>query len=163
MNEDGAPSTERPHFSFREAADICAVSKITIRRAHDAGKFANEWRAAGFKGPASGEWRVPIEDLLAAGFKPHAANSSPQAPRGPQAATAAPPLSPPPAVAVDVLEPHSRIAELERELADERHRRELAEAIAAEQRAHLVDLRQALLILNPGPPPVKRRWWTRRS
>jgi hypothetical protein len=155
----GDHPSERPHFSLAEAADVCGVAKITMRRALDAQRFPNARRADGAKGAGTGEWRIPIEDLLAAGYTPHAAKRPPQPPREATSHDPDPLLTPTPP---SVTEAYSgRIAALERELVEERHRREMAELAAAERARALADLRQALLQLSPGPPTKRRPWWRR--
>ncbi|GAA0699644.1 hypothetical protein GCM10010260_84290 [Streptomyces filipinensis] len=173
---------ERPRLSLRAAADACGVSLSTMRRHRENGSFPGARRD-----PKAG-WTVPVEDLLAAGFRlnapgPTAAEEEQrqgvaEVPAGPGAA--------------------ARVAELERDLLAERHRRELAEAEArslgaqlAAKDENLADLRRAMLALTAGaqpaaeltaaptvpaqaPPPAtapeaaaveqgKRRWWPRRG
>jgi hypothetical protein len=142
-----------------EAAEVCGVAKITMRRALDAQRFPSARRADGAKGAGTGEWRIPIEDLLAAGYTPHAANRPPQPPRE---ATSDEPDSRLTTTPPSNTEAYSgRIAALERELVEERHRRELAELAAAERARALADLRQALLQLPPAQPMKRRSWWRR--
>ncbi len=59
---DTTPVFERPRWSASEAAKRCGVGRATIQRALDAGKLP---------GAVKGEngWEIPLEDLLAAGFK----------------------------------------------------------------------------------------------
>jgi hypothetical protein len=165
MTVEGPATPARPNFSLREAADVCGVSKITMRRRLDARGFPNAWRANGPGGQATGEWRIPIEDLLAAGFTPNAALNGPLRPPGPpttpngsQAASA--PLSPTPnAPQPGQLDLQKEVDRLRADLLAETHRRELAETLAAEQGRHLADLRTALNMLNP----ARRKRWFRRS
>ena len=52
-------------FSIAEAAAACGVSKRTIRRRLDEGRFLNSYR----KQDATGSWVIPLRDLYAAGLK----------------------------------------------------------------------------------------------
>lgn len=124
---------ERPRLSLRAAADACGVSLSTMRRRREGGAFPGAERD-----PVTG-WGVPVEDLAAAGFT--VTGSVPaQAEAGEHqdvaGATAGAGLA-------------DRVAELERELLAEQHRRELAEVEARGLRAqlaakdeHLRDLRR---------------------
>ncbi|MDX3490978.1 helix-turn-helix domain-containing protein [Streptomyces sp. ID05-18] len=67
---------KRPMLTQREAATACGVSRTTIRRRREAG---------GLPGAVQDEsrgWLIPVEDLLAAGFRLNA-------PAGPAADSAA--------------------------------------------------------------------------
>ncbi|ATL80257.1 helix-turn-helix domain-containing protein [Streptomyces malaysiensis] len=126
---------ERPRLSQKEAAAACGVSLSTIRRYRDGGRFPGAERD-----PVRG-WLIPVEDLLAAGLRVNAP---------------APPDEQP--VSEGDRSPAAPAAELLSELAQERHRRQLAEAEAqhlretvTRQDEHLADLRRSLLALAPGP------------
>ncbi|MFD4483345.1 helix-turn-helix domain-containing protein [Streptomyces sp. NPDC058471] len=56
-------STSRPLLTQREAATACGVSRSTIRRRREAGDLP------GSKLDTERGWLVPVEDLLAAGFR----------------------------------------------------------------------------------------------
>lgn len=58
-------SREALSLTISEAARICGVKRRTIRRRHRAGEFEHA-----FKDPA-GTWRIPVDDLTAAGFRPN--------------------------------------------------------------------------------------------
>ncbi|RPK78688.1 Helix-turn-helix domain protein [Streptomyces sp. ADI98-12] len=60
-----SPSS-RPLLTQVEAAAACGVSRSTIRRAREAGHLPGATRH-----PARG-WLIPVEDLLAAGYRLHA-------------------------------------------------------------------------------------------
>jgi hypothetical protein len=67
--EDGA--TGVANLSLREAAMRCGVTKTALRRHLDRHEFPGAWRADGHDGAEGiGEWRIPIDDLVAAGFTP---------------------------------------------------------------------------------------------
>lgn len=137
------PARERPRWSAAEAARRCGVGRATIQRALTAGRIPGaEQTEAG--------WSIPLEGLLAAGFNP----SAPTPPED----TAPPAREHDRAADEPVPEQARRIAELERELAEarrladlERVRRESAEALAAERAERVVDLRQALRMLEAAP------------
>ncbi|MFJ2590859.1 helix-turn-helix domain-containing protein [Streptomyces sp. NPDC087538] len=63
--DDGAMSTTRPMLTQREAATACGVSRTTIRRREDGDL------PGAVQDPKRG-WLIPIDDLLAAGLRPHA-------------------------------------------------------------------------------------------
>ena len=137
------PARERPRWSAAEAARRCGVGRATIQRALTAGRIPGpEQTDAG--------WSIPLEGLLAAGFNPSAP--------APAEDTAPPAREHDRAADHPVPEQARRIAELERELAEarrladlERVRRESAEALAAERAERVVDLRQALRMLEAAP------------
>lgn len=137
------PARERPRWSAAEAARRCGVGRATIQRALTAGRIPGaEQTDAG--------WSIPIEGLLAAGFNP----SAPP----PAEDTAPPAREHDRAAAEPVTEQVQRIAELEQQLAEarrladlERVRREAAETLAAERAERVVDLRQALRMLEAAP------------
>ncbi|WP_371631840.1 helix-turn-helix domain-containing protein [Streptomyces sp. NBC_00341] len=128
----------RPVLTQREAATACGVSRTTIRRRRGDGDLPGA-----VQDPKRG-WMVPVEDLLAAGFRL-------DAPAGPDASPSPPGDG-----------EHQDVTELEHAhalaLAEERHGRELAEAQVEHLRAqlatqaeHIGDLRQALAALMPAP------------
>lgn len=70
--------SSRPMLNQREAATACGVSRSTIRRRREAGDLPNS-----VQDPVRG-WLIPVDDLLAAGFRLHAPSpadedSSPEA------------------------------------------------------------------------------------
>jgi hypothetical protein len=58
------PVTTRQAWTLSDAAQRVGVSRSTLRRRREQGSFPNAYR------DAAGQWRIPIEDLLAAGFHP---------------------------------------------------------------------------------------------
>jgi hypothetical protein len=151
----------RPALTISEAASACGVNRRTIRRRLDAGAFPSAYRdEAVSQGPAP--WRIPVEDLLGAGLRPHAPTPPTEAAEG---------VSPGPVTAPGEVE------RLRAELAEERARRRVAEAVAEEREKALEDARLALRALTAGPPepapetPASpppetisgrvRRWWRR--
>ncbi|MFI6006804.1 helix-turn-helix domain-containing protein [Streptomyces sp. NPDC051366] len=72
----------RPMLTQREAADACGVSRTTIRRRRETGDLPGA-----FEDPKRG-WMIPVDDLLAAGFRlnaPAPADQDAEAPAGPAA------------------------------------------------------------------------------
>ncbi|MDN3297248.1 hypothetical protein QWM81_25040 [Streptomyces ficellus] len=146
--------TTRPMLTQRDAATACGVSRSTIRRRREDGAFPNA-----VQDPARG-WLIPVDDLLAAGFRLHAP---------------APPDEPgqPPATAPAALtaegghgqDAATLRAELERvrqehalELAQAQYGKQLAQAEAEHLRQqlaakgeHIADLQKALQALMPAP------------
>jgi excisionase family DNA binding protein len=147
------PST-RPVLTITEAAQAAGVDRRTVRRRLDAGELPNAWREDGDEGP----WRIPVEDLMAAGLRLHA----PTPPSAPQdtARGSVPPPAP-------VRTPD--------ELSQWRERALVAEAVAAERERTITGLELALRALGPGPtvpavddeaPPAmaaapRPSWWRR--
>lgn len=109
------------------------MSRSTVRRYREQGKFPNAFK------DSSGAWKIPLEDLLAVGWKPNAPAQSE-------------PVSVPPE---PVPERHNeRVAELERALELERVKRESAERLNAQIQANLDDLRQAMKMIEAKPVSV---------
>lgn len=151
--------TTRQAWTITEVAQRCGVSKSTVRRYQVDGKFPNAWKDQS-KPP---QWRIPVEDLLAVGWKPVDPHE----------------VSPEQVLST----PSERERELESLLAIERTKREAAEHIAAIATKSADDLSRALRMLEaapvrrpePGPDipvsttadvpvnapetPRRRRWW----
>ncbi|MFK0101848.1 helix-turn-helix transcriptional regulator [Streptomyces sp. NPDC091040] len=141
--------SSRPMLTQREAAHACGVSRTTIRRRREAGELPGSVQ------DEQRGWLIPVEDLLAAGFRLNA----PTDPNEPATAPAT--------VGGHRQEQPSDVAGLRAELERARHERALAEAehgrLLAETEAkhlrallaardqHLGDLRQALAALMPAP------------
>lgn len=113
----------RPSWNIGDAAERCGVSRSTVRRYRESGRFPNAFK------DTSGAWKIPLEDLLAVGWSP--VDPSQSAPAEPVQESAA-----------------ERVRELEQALALERVRRESAERLAAQTEANLSDLRTALRMLE---------------
>lgn len=148
-------SSSRPLLTQREAAAACGVSRTTIRRRREDGELP------GAVLDDKRGWLIPVEDLLAAGFRLNA--PAPPDPDLDQAAveTATAPAGAEPGSG-DAAELRAELERLRREhdaqLAAERHARSLAEAEARhlrerldERAAHIADLQQALKALTPAP------------
>ena len=163
ITEQGAQ--QRPLWTLSEAAQHCSVSRSTVRRYRETGKFPNA-----VKDPERG-WIVPVGDLLVAGLRPGRSG----------------PLSEPAQSEDDPAHDLAqRVVQLETQLTVERAQRAAVEQVAAERERSLVDLRAALRMLDAGPtrpepvPPVpvvppgseptpsvppeaRPKWWQRRN
>lgn len=158
----------RPKWTIREAMERTGASRSTLRRRLDQGKFPGAYR------DQAGQWRIPLTDLLAAGFTPV---------QGVAAELAHPETELAHDLAhVNQTNLENRIKTLEISLATERAQRVASEqvALAHERRAETAE--RALLMLEsgliraPADPmpaaaphvenevPAKRpaHWWNRR-
>jgi excisionase family DNA binding protein len=137
----------RPGLTITEAARLCGVSVSTIRRYLAAGRFPTARQRPSPIPGQRGLWRIPTQDLLAAGLRPRQARLPDQAPKHEPSSgrTAGQPGD-------------DRVRELEHALELERTRRRAAEDLAAE-RAHTIQtLEDALAALHahhaaPAPNP----------
>jgi hypothetical protein len=127
----------RPSLTIAEAARLGGVSVSTIRRYLAAGRFPTAQQQSSPVPGQRGPWRIPTQDLLAAGLRPHQArtpdhdgNDEPSTRR-----TAGEPAN-------------SRIRELEHALELERTRRQAAEDLAAERARTIQTLECALAALQ---------------
>lgn len=128
----------RPALTISEAAEAAHVNRRTIRRRLDAGDFPGAYRDAPGTSRGPTAWRIPVTDLLAAGFTLHAPTPPEDTPQG----------QPGP-------DPSGTPRDLDRlrtEVAELRRRAEVAEAIAEERGRALDDARLALRALTAGPP-----------
>jgi hypothetical protein len=122
-----------PSLTIAEAAGLCGVSASTIRRYLAAGRFPTAHQEPGPIPGQRGRWRIPTQDLLAAGLRPRQAHRPDQAQQnGPLSGRTA-------GQSVD-----DRVRELEHALELERTRRRAAEDLAAE-RAHTIQTLEAAL------------------
>lgn len=137
----------RPSLTIAESARTCGVSASTIRRYLAAGRFPAAYQQPNSTAGQRGLWRIPTQDLLAAGLRPGQAlrpiqeeENEPSRRRG------------------TVQFGDDRVRELEHALELERTRRRAAEDLAAE-RAHTIQtLEGALAALqaqhaDPAPNP----------
>ena len=136
-----------PSLTIAEAARQCGVSTSTIRRYLAAGRFPGAHQQPSPIPGQRGLWRIPTQDLLAAGLRPDQAHLPDQQQRNDPLSgrTAGQPGD-------------DRVPELEHALELERTRRRAAEDLAAE-RAHTIQtLERALAALQaqhaaPAPNP----------
>lgn len=164
-------SDSRPKWTLSEAAERTGISRSTLRRRLDQGKFPGAYR------DQAKQWRIPLTDLLAAG------------------------ITPVQGVFTDIAHPENelahdiaqvtqapleiRVMELENALSIERAHRAAAEqvALAHEQRAKTAEMALRMLesgrpatpagdvteqvpaaapAKKDGPPQRPARWWNRR-
>jgi hypothetical protein len=134
-----------PSLTIAEAARLCGVSVSTIRRYLAAGRFPTAHQQPSPIPGQRGLWRIPTQDLLAAGLRPGQARLPDQEQNNEPSSgqTAGQPGD-------------DRVRELEHALELERTRRRAAEDLAAE-RAHTIQtLESALRALqahHAGPAP----------
>lgn len=129
---------DRPALSLSQAAEATGKHRNTIRNALTGDRFPNAYR------DGAGAWRIPVGDLLGAGFTLYA----------PTAAEVQ--VTSEPAGDGDVVD------RLRAELADLRRRVDLAEALAAE-RERTMERLFAMLPALPAQASQVRRWsWRRR-
>ncbi|MFJ5198270.1 helix-turn-helix domain-containing protein [Streptomyces sp. NPDC088394] len=140
--------SKRPMLTQREAATACGVSRTTIRRRREAGDLPGAVQDS-----AQG-WLIPVDDLLAAGFRLNA----PSPPDGTHS------FSPTGQTAGTVVDQED-VAALRAELEGVRQEHALAVAEAEHQRRqlvdrgeHIADLQRTLKALMPAPerPPQHR-------
>jgi Helix-turn-helix domain len=138
-------TASRPVWTIKEAAERCAVSTSTVRRYREAGRFPNAFK------DTAGTWKVPLEDLLAVGWRPRDPTLSKLTELPLSTLSERPPEQPNEQGQTD------RIRELEQALALERARNESLERIAALAEAHAADLRMALRMLEAKAPEQPER------
>lgn len=124
--------SNRPSWDLGEAAERCGVSRSTVRRYREQGKFPNAFK------DTTGAWKIPLEDLLAVGWKPNA-------PAQPE------PVSVPPEPDKSI---NDKVLELEQALMLERVKREAAEQANMQMKANLEDLRTAMRMIEAKPVSV---------
>lgn len=125
----------RPRFTMSEAAERAGVSRSTIRRRVEAGDFTNATK------DDEGVWRIPVEDLLAAGF-------TLSRPAEVEAETQTPPSERAQVEAEELAELRREVVELRARVEVERAQRQAAEQVAAERSEHLATMRQALRMIE---------------
>jgi len=121
-------SGEALALTISEAARICGLKRRAIRRRLEAGEFVHSYR------DAEGTWRIPLNDLTAAGLEPNL-ESDLEEPRVVSAA------------------PTSHIERLRTEVAVLRERVRALEIIAREREERVDDLRTILRML-PAPREI---------
>lgn len=139
--------SDRPLLSLREAAEAAGVSRDTIKRRQRAGAFPGSEKGA------DGAWLIPVEELLAAGFRLHAPGAPGEGEGERQGGAPPPPVS-------------GAEGERERLRAEVEHLR----ALLAERDRALVLAEMALRALPAGPVRAevdpgghRRRRWFRRA
>ena len=122
-------------FTVAQAADVCQVSRKTITRRYEQLKLGGAYK------DKAGQWAIPVAALLLVGLRP-----------GRPAAPDTVPSTPASALGQQDTATALRVAELEAQVTEYRHRAEVAEQLAAERSARVEDLRQALRMLEVGRP-----------
>ena len=122
-----------PSLTIAQAARLCGVSASTIRRHLAAGHFTTADQQPSPIPGQRGRWRIPTQDLLAAGLRPRQTPmpSQQQENEPPRRRTAGQPGD-------------DRVRELKHALELERTRRRAAEDLAAE-RAHTIQTLESAL------------------
>ncbi|GGC64200.1 hypothetical protein IEU95_11540 [Hoyosella rhizosphaerae] len=146
MTEQATTGT-RPRWSAAEAARRCGVGRATIQRALDGGRLPGAVKT-------EDGWQIPLEDLLAAGFKPD--RPSPPEDQTTKSEANKPSES---SDTTEVSKLTARVQELETELLvtktraeSEAARRTAAEVLAQERLERVSDLRSALRMLEAAKP-----------
>lgn len=121
MNQPWWGSRDPLALSISEAARICGVKRRTIRRRHQAGEFEHAFK------DADDTWRIPVNDLVAAGLRPNVV-TDPDEPR-------------------IVFSAASQVDRLRTEVAVLRERVRALEIIAREREERVTDLRTILRML----------------
>jgi hypothetical protein len=67
---DQSIKTERCALTIREAADAAGITSRSVRRRLTAGAFPGAYKDSQAGGPDAQIWRIPVEDLEAAGIGP---------------------------------------------------------------------------------------------
>ena len=122
-------------FTVSQAAEVRQVSRKTITRRYEQLKLGGAYK------DKAGQWAIPVAALLHAGLRP-----------GRPAAPDTVPSTPASALGQQDTATALRVAELEAQVTEYRHRAEVAEQLAAERSARVEDLRQALRMLEVGRP-----------
>jgi hypothetical protein len=121
--------TELQSVTIREAAVASGVDRRTLQQHINDGVFPNAYRQQTAKGAATGPWFIPLGDLDAAGLALDASRIQPARPVAPRGMEA-------------------ELDALRAELAEERTRRLVAEALANERATALEHARIALRALE---------------
>jgi hypothetical protein len=112
-------------LSVSKAAELTGMDRRTISRYADQGRFPNAERSHGREGPATGPWRIPIGDLVAAGLSVNSSSPETVDPR-------------------EVEDIRAEVGLLHQSLTDFQLRVEVAEAVARERLSHVSDLRATI-------------------
>jgi excisionase family DNA binding protein len=138
---------QRPSLTIAEAAKACGVSASTIRRYLHAGRFPSARREPSPVPGQSWQWRIPPEELPAAGLD---RRRRPPSDHGQEQQSRGEPAGGRPA--------KDRTRVLEDALELERIRRQAAEALVAEQARTIARLKMALRAFEQRrPEPVPDR------
>lgn len=156
--------SSRPILTIAQIVEQFDVSRATVRRGIDSGRFT------GASKDSAGRWIVPVEALIAEGVKPRKTwlNESAH-----ELAQGAHPVSDPiqTIVATELDQGHShelahnasRIAQLEAELSAEKHLRAAAERNAEDLRIamRMIESRPSESLMQNAETKTRKRWWQR--
>lgn len=120
-------------WSLSEAAQQCQVSRSTIRRYREQGKFPNAVKEAN-------TWMVPVTDLIAADLNPGQPMPPDEQPTEQAQGSSD-----------EQIRHAQEVAELRAQLTVEQAHRQAAEQVAAERERALDDMRRAMRMIERAP------------
>ena len=144
--------TDRRVVTIRDAAVASGIDRRALTRQLNDGVFPNAFREHSAQGVAKGPWLIPLEDLVAAGIAVDESRLRDNGASFSNQGTSAQLLS-------DSL--RSELDGVRVELAEERSRRRVAEALAEERATAIEHLRDALKTMEalataaPAPPDAE--------
>ena len=144
---------DRRIVTIRDAAVASGIDRRALTRQLNDGAFPNAFRERSAEGVAKGPWLIPVDDLVAAGIaldEPRVGNHNGTTPSKEQSS-----------VGPSATELRAELDAVRAELAEERGRRRVAEALAEERATAIETLRDALKTMEalaaaasaPAPPP----------
>lgn len=142
--------SKRPEFTIAQITEQFDVSRSTVRRGINNGRFPNATK------DHHGRWLIPVDDVLNAGYKPrktwfnegsHDHGHEPGSQGGHDHGHGS--QNPVEANKQAVVSDHGQ---LENELAHERAQVDKLKALLEAERAHVESLRMALRMIEPGKP-----------
>lgn len=152
MTNDHSP---RPNYTLTDAARLVGVSRSTIRRRREAGKFPDSFKTN------DGEWMIPLTNLLADGLRPSSSERVYEQEQSEQGSSASAPTTLTPLAQAARSQAQAEQAHLqerlrlaEKDLEVERAKSDgLAQTLAATQ-ARANDLSLALRMIEQAKPPI---------
>lgn len=139
--------TPRPNYTLTDAATLTGVSRSTIRRRREQGKFPDAFKTR------DGEWMIPLTDLLANGLRPRSSEQVHDEQSRPVTLTPPPTTLAQAAHELDQAEQarlREELAEARSELAITRAKLEGTENTLAEVRVRASEVSRALLMIEQG-------------
>jgi hypothetical protein len=138
--------TDRQDMTIRDVATASGIDRRTLTSQLKDGRFPNAFRATSDRGVAKGPWLIPVADLVAAGIE---WDASPPVHNGDGPTSS---------------ELRAELVTVRAELAEERSRRLVAEALATERATAIEHLRDALKTMEtlaaattPEPPEPQKQ------
>jgi len=147
------PPLPRPNYTLTDAAALVGVSRSTIRRRREQGKFPNAFKTH------DGEWMIPLTDLLTNGLKPESSEHVFEREQAEQDSSASGPVTLTPLAQAAQAQAHTELAHLREQLqlkdaalqVEQAKNEGLAQTLAAtKQRAD--DLSLALRMIEQAKP-----------